>query len=67
VVHSWKSFSAKKINLLLGLKGEFWAREYYDHLVRDEADLMRVVQYVAENPIKAGLRNWHSIWISDLE
>jgi len=58
ILHSWKSFSAKKVNKLLGRSGEFWQAEYYDHLIRSEADFRHAVRYVLENPIKARLRNW---------
>ena len=61
VVHSWKSFTAKEANRILGRKGPLWQREYYDHLIRDEADFERCLDYVAENPHKAGLENWH--WV----
>jgi len=62
VLHSWKSFSAKKINAVLRATGEFWRHEYYDHLVRNDADLDRVMDYVAQNPLQAGLRNWPHVW-----
>lgn len=58
ILHSWKSYSAKGANRLLKRAGEFWQHEYYDHLVRDEQDLRRVVRYVLENPRKAGLLKW---------
>ncbi|HVO79462.1 MAG TPA: transposase [Terriglobales bacterium] len=58
VLHSWKSFTAKKINRRLGVEGVFWQREYYDHLIRNDDDFERVVRYIAENPAKAGLKNW---------
>jgi REP element-mobilizing transposase RayT len=58
IVHSWKSFTAQQANRLLGRTGEFWQREYYDHLVRDSAELKRVISYVVENPRKSGLNNW---------
>jgi REP element-mobilizing transposase RayT len=58
VLHSWKSFTAKEANRILGTTGRFWQREYYDHLVRDEAECARIVRYVIENPAKAHLRNW---------
>jgi len=32
---------------------------YYDHRVRDEAEFLRAINYVAENPAKAGLIDWH--------
>lgn len=46
ITHSWKSFSAKKINEVIGATGQFWRRESYDHLVRSEASLERIEQYV---------------------
>jgi len=58
IVHSWKSFSALEANRLLRRTGRFWQREYFDHLIRNEASLLRIVRYVKENPKKAGLRNW---------
>ena len=58
ILHSWKSYSAQVATRLLGRSGRFWQREYFDHLVRNEASLARIVRYVKENPEKAGLRNW---------
>ena len=62
ILHSWKSFSAKAANQILGRSGEFWQREYYDHLIRDVAEFDRAMQYVIENPSKAGLKNWPWVW-----
>jgi len=58
IIHSWKSFSAKEANRALRRSGEFWMHEYYDHLVRDEVEFDRIVDYVLRNPKKAGLRSW---------
>jgi REP element-mobilizing transposase RayT len=58
ILHSWKSFSAEEANRLLGRTGHFWQREYLDHLVRNEASLLKITRYVKENPQRAGLRNW---------
>jgi len=63
VLHSWKSFTAKRANLILGLHGAFWQREYYDHLLRNEEELERVVRYVADNPAKANLKDWKWVWV----
>ncbi len=63
VMHSWKSFSAKEANRILGTTGTFWQKEYYDHLIRDEAQFRRAVRYVIENPEKAKLKNWPWIWM----
>jgi REP element-mobilizing transposase RayT len=58
VIHSWKSFTGKQINRSLGRSGPLWGREYYDHLIRDGEQLSRILRYVANNPIKAGLKEW---------
>jgi REP element-mobilizing transposase RayT len=63
IIHSWKSFSTKRANVLLNCSGSFWQREYYDHLLRDESEFERAVRYVAENPEKAGLRNYRWVWV----
>ncbi|MGB2622861.1 MAG: transposase [Candidatus Acidiferrum sp.] len=58
ILHSWKSFSAGQANRLLGRTGPFWQREYFDHLVRHESSLQKIIQYVKDNPKRANLRNW---------
>jgi REP element-mobilizing transposase RayT len=63
VIHSWKSFTAKKANLILGSAGAFWQKEYYDHLIRDDSEFEHAIQYVADNPAKAGLQNWRWVWV----
>ncbi len=52
IIHSWKSFTAKKINDLLGKSGGFWQEEYYDHIIRDGEDFSNQVKYILENPRK---------------
>jgi len=61
ILHAWKSFSSKRANRQLKRSGEFWQREYYDHLVRSEQVFYRIVNYIVENPNRAGLRNWR--WV----
>jgi REP element-mobilizing transposase RayT len=63
VIHSWKSFTAKRANTILERQGSFWQREYYDHLVRNEGELERSIHYVAENPEKANLQDWRWVWV----
>ncbi len=63
VLHSWKSFSAKHANRILGTHGVFWQREYYDHLIRNEEEFERAIRYVSDNPVKAQLKNWKWVWV----
>ncbi len=39
----------------LGLTGAFWQRSFYDHFLREEERLEQVVEYVLNNPVRAGL------------
>ncbi|MGA2788159.1 MAG: primosomal protein N' [Verrucomicrobiota bacterium] len=56
ILHSWKSFTAKQANLIMGTAGSFWREEYFDHLVRSEAQYEKFQGYIRENPIKAKLK-----------
>ena len=54
-----KGYTATQANKLLGRSGAFWQSESYDHVVRP-GELERIVSYVLENPVKAGLvTEWH--------
>jgi REP element-mobilizing transposase RayT len=63
VLHSWKSYTAKSANRILGVRGSFWQREYYDHLIRDDGELQRAIRYVTRNPEKANLKEWKWVWV----
>jgi len=62
IMHSLKSYTANELNKLLKRTEQFWQHESYDHWVRDDDELERIVEYIAANPIKAGLvseaREW---------
>jgi len=54
-----KGSSARACNLLLGRNGNFWHHESYDHYVRDEQEMERIIKYILYNPVKAGLvKEW---------
>ena len=57
ILHSWKSYTAKEANRVLGRHGQFWQEEYYDHLIRDEDDFIHSINYLLGNPSNAGLKN----------
>jgi REP element-mobilizing transposase RayT len=56
IILSWKGFTARKINPLLGRKGNFWQRDYFDRLVRDTSHLANCVRYIRRNAEKGRLR-----------
>lgn len=39
----------------LGVKGAFWQKRFWDHFVRADEQLERVVEYVLNNPVRRGL------------
>ncbi len=58
-----KGYSAKEANLLLGRTGQpFWQSESFDRWVRDRWEMARIVRYVEENPVKAGLTTHAEQW-----
>ena len=56
ILHTWKSFSAHKLNEALGREGKFWQDESFDCIVRNAAQLEKYAGYIRENPTKAGLK-----------
>ena len=51
-----KGRTALAANKLLGRSGQaFWQHESYDHVVRSGTEQARVIAYVLNNPVKAGL------------
>jgi REP element-mobilizing transposase RayT len=63
VLQAWKSFTAHAANARLGRSGEFWQREYLDRYVRNAEHYERVVAYIEENPVKAGLAATGDEWL----
>ena len=55
IVRSWKSFTARRANHRLGRSGSFWHPDYFDRYMRNEGQLNRTIEYVEQNPVKAGL------------
>ena len=55
VVRSWKTFSARRINLLLGRRGRLWAHDYFDRFMRDDEHFATTRRYIEMNPVAAGL------------
>ena len=62
LLHGIKGYSARRANRLLEREGSFWQHESYDHFVRDDAELRRIVAYVVQNPVKAGLVDQWQAW-----
>ena len=51
IVRQFKTFSAKRINAYRDTPGiPVWQRNYYEHVIRNEADFNRITDYIANNP-----------------
>ncbi len=54
-----KGASARYCNVALNRKGRFWMEEYFDRIVRNEKDQLYYLNYILQNPVKAGLvKKW---------
>ncbi len=59
IMHKIKRISAFQINKVLKRRGKFWQSESYDHIVRNMDELIQIIGYVLNNPVKAGLvKKW---------
>ena len=53
VVNWYKASATKAILRLEGNREvRVWQRNYYEHIVRDDKDLLRIQEYIAANPYK---------------
>ncbi len=58
-----KGRTALAANKFLNRTGEdFWRKESYNHVVRNSREQERVIAYVVNNPVKAGLVNEWTQW-----
>ena len=53
IIGYFKMNTSKRINQILNRPGNpFWQRNYYEHIIRNEDELMRVRRYIQENPLR---------------
>ena len=53
VIGRFKMQSAKRINHARNLSGEaLWMRSYWDRVIRNEEELMKIREYIQNNPLK---------------
>jgi REP element-mobilizing transposase RayT len=62
IMQSLKRHTARQANLTLGRQGAFWQDESYDRVIRNTGEFERIVNYVLENPVKAGLVSDWQAW-----
>ncbi|HTB11304.1 MAG TPA: transposase [Bryobacteraceae bacterium] len=63
ITRAVKNASARQANLILARTGRpFWQAESFDHWVRNGKEFDRIVRYIEENPVKAGLVEGSEMW-----
>jgi REP element-mobilizing transposase RayT len=62
IMHSLKRNTARRANLVLDRSGAFWEHESFDHYIRNRTEWNRIVKYILENPVKAGLVKSSNDW-----
>ena len=62
ISHSIQSYTATMCNRVRGETGEYWQSETFDHWVRDDAEAQRIIEYIENNPVKAGLAEKPEEW-----
>lgn len=68
IIATWKSYTGRRISEWRRLAGlvpggpAVWQREYFDRYIRDAEHHARAIDYIHDNPVKAGLvvdaREW---------
>jgi REP element-mobilizing transposase RayT len=63
VISSLKALSARDANRLLRRTGrQFWAKDYFDRWIRNSVEEQRIIRYIEQNPVKAGLCSAPEDW-----
>jgi REP element-mobilizing transposase RayT len=59
IMRAIKGASARAINQRLRLHGAVWQEESFDHVLRSSENLNAKIDYILQNPVRAGLvRDW---------
>jgi len=62
IIHSWKSYTSHEIRRWTGCGGRIWQPEYWDRFIRDDLHFVRAVDYIDQNPVRAGLAPSAGLW-----
>jgi REP element-mobilizing transposase RayT len=53
IIQNYKSGISRKISTMPGMKNvKLWQMNYYDHIIRNEEDHARIVEYIQQNPVQ---------------
>jgi putative transposase len=62
ILHSIRSFTANKVNRCLGRHGALWQEDYFNRIVRDDAEFLEKWNYIRNNPVKQDLCEHPEEW-----
>lgn len=63
ILQGMKGYTAREINRVQDATGRnLWQDESYDHCPRDDAEFFRIIEYIENNPVKAGLCRTPAEW-----
>ena len=63
VMRSFKRYTGRVCNAVLGREGKrFWQREWFDHWSRSADEDDKIVSYIRNNPVRAGLVKTDAKW-----
>ena len=62
ISHSIQSYTATMCNRVRGESRTYWQTETFDHWGRDEAEMYRIIDYIEQNPVKAGFVTHPEQW-----
>jgi putative transposase len=63
ILHSWKSFTASRLQKVSGRRGAIWQDESFDRVVRNEEELYEKMDYILNNPAKRWLDQQQYRWV----
>ena len=67
IMKNHKSFTAREANKIIGLSGQFWQHESFDHLIRNRDSFIQKIRYTLNNAVAAGFvdhwKDYQYAWI----
>lgn len=61
-IDEFKQKTALRASEMLMLEDDFWIRDDHVHAVADQKELINIISYILENPVKAGLVDYWRDW-----
>jgi REP element-mobilizing transposase RayT len=63
LLHSWKRFASREINLRLRQEGQLWQHDTWNRIIRDETHWLKAMRYTLRNSERAHLWDGEStVW-----